>query len=345
MTPATYVPVLRSRAAERDAIRSLDRTVRSMTAPLFEICKTTARSWVSLRPREVARAVFYETFGSGGRGDLYIDLRPLLDRGDASLICIALEDDLLTLNSQARLVFTIAEMSRKEGVASAKNLIERNGAAFRVTRSDLVGIRLNNFRELLRKMELDARSVDLIVDFEFLNGQDAMRSTVERLHSALPWRSVTYLGGSFPPNLTALKKNDQYELPRNEWNIFFEEQHGSIGAVGFGDYTVQNPFQPDPPPHSLPSASIRYTGDDHWVVMRGEKLDNPKGPGYPQYIAQAQLLCERPEYQGRDFSAGDEYIHHIANQVTKTGNPKKWLEAAINHHVTFAARQLRAAAA
>jgi Beta protein len=79
--------------------------------------------------------------------------------------------------------------------------------------------------------------------------------------------------------------------------------------------------------------------------MRGEKLDNPTGSGHEQYIAQAQLLCGRPEYRGRSFSAGDEYIYVIATEMKQTGNPKTWIQAAMNHHMTLAARQISAALA
>jgi mannose-6-phosphate isomerase-like protein (cupin superfamily) len=38
------------------------------------------------------------------------------------------------------------------------------------------------------------------------------------------------------------------------------------------------------------SASIRYTTDDYWVIMRGEGLRNKGGAGYDQYPANAELL-------------------------------------------------------
>ncbi len=69
-----------------------------------------------------------------------------------------------------------------------------------------------------------------------------------------------------------------------------------------------------------PSASIRYTADEYWVIMRGEGVLNKNGPGYAGYSANAQLLCERKEFCGADFSAGDEYIATMSQQTTDTGN-------------------------
>jgi hypothetical protein len=40
---------------------------------------------------------------------------------------------------------------------------------------------------------------------------------------------------------------------------------------------------------------------------------------------------------------GDDYIWRIGSrQDMRTGNPSTWLRAGINHHLTFAARQIPA---
>lgn len=333
---SVYVPVLRAHAAERDAFRQLSPAVRGFAAPLFEISRSKAASMESWPAAAVARAVMYQTYGSAGPGELIIDLGTLLDRPDASKVCIELQDVLLTLHSDAQLVFRLNDLTRESGIASARKLIEKNGAAFRVTGADYQNAALSNYPAFLRRLGVKAADVDLLVDCQLVGEHQPMRGTAAKLETKILWRSVTYIGGSFPPNLVDLKKNDQHELRRHEWITFSSERHNK-GRTRFGDYTVQHPFQPDPLPKTLPSGSIRYASDRHWLVMRGEKLDNPKGPGWQQYIAQAQLLCERPEYVacGPNYSAGDEYIFRIAQQTKQTGNPKTWLQAAINHHMTL----------
>jgi hypothetical protein len=88
------------------------------------------------------------------------------------------------------------------------------------------------------------------------------------------------------------------------------------------------------------SASIRYTSDDYWVIMRGEGVLNDDGPGYDGYLGNAMLLVERDEFCGADFSAGDQYIQHMSMQSDKPGSAQTWIRAAINHHITFTARQI-----
>jgi len=341
--PSLYVPVLRSHAAERDAVRELDPSVRRLMAPLFEVSRKSALEMEDLPAHAVARKLVQLTFGSAGQGEMYIDPTALAARNDLTAICAEIERLLLSLHSDAQFVFRLDDFGRSSGVGSARQLMERNGCAFRVITSDYSGPSLSNIASLLKKAGIDARNVDLLVDCQIVAKGERMRGTAAKLENDHAWRSITYLGGSFPPNLVQLKKNDQHELPRHEWIAFSSEGHDR--RTRFGDYTVQHPLQPDPPLKTLPSGSIRYTSDDYWVVMRGEKLDNPTGPGHEQYIAQAQLLCGRPEYRGRSFSAGDEYIYVIATEMKQTGNPKTWLQAAMNHHMTLAARQISAALA
>jgi len=89
-----------------------------------------------------------------------------------------------------------------------------------------------------------------------------------------------------------------------------------------------------------PSASIRYTAPDHWVIMRGQALRGDTSPGSAQYPAQATLLAERPEFCGADFSYGDKYIVQKSNDRKNPGSPQTWICAGINHHLTLAAREV-----
>jgi len=156
------------------------------------------------------------------------------------------------------------------------------------------------------------------------------------------WRSFTIASGAFPKNLSAFKKNSQYTLPRLDWSNWRDQiLRGLPRQPSFGDYTTQHGVFTEPPQNANFSASIRYTADEYWVIMRGEGVHNKGGPGYAGYSANAQLLCERKEFCGADFSDGDEYIATMSQQTTNPGNAGTWLQASINHHITFVSRQIK----
>jgi hypothetical protein len=116
-----------------------------------------------------------------------------------------------------------------------------------------------------------------------------------------------------------------------------EEQGGRCPL--FGDYTIQRAVYTEPPAFANFSASIRYTAREDWIVIRGEGVRNAGGAGYAQWPANAQLLCERPEFCGSSFSAGDRYIEMMGTAAPSNGNAPSWLRAGINHHMSLASRQ------
>jgi hypothetical protein len=120
----------------------------------------------------------------------------------------------------------------------------------------------------------------------------------------------------------------------------FDNKHYVPRQANYGDYTIQYGMFPKPLNDANFSASIRYTADDYWVIMRGESVRNKRGPGFAQWPANAQLLCERSEFCGASFSYGDEYIARMSRQTKNPGSATTWLCAGINHHLTFVVRQI-----
>jgi len=118
-------------------------------------------------------------------------------------------------------------------------------------------------------------------------------------------------------------------------------QHSEIRLPSFGDYTIQHAVYKEPPPFPHVSASIRYTAEDSWIVFRGEWIGKKDGSGSAQYPAEAQLLIEKSEFYGDSFSDGDRFIAEKAKNGIKPGNPKQWLQAGINHHITLTAKMVQ----
>ena len=106
----------------------------------------------------------------------------------------------------------------------------------------------------------------------------------------------------------------------------------------FADYTIQHPVYKESAQFFAPSASIRYTLKDEWLVMRGQR-------GKPrQYLANARILSEMPEYKGfgEGFSYGDAQIKLKGADLSskRTGNPTTWLVVGINHHLACVTSQI-----
>jgi hypothetical protein len=127
-------------------------------------------------------------------------------------------------------------------------------------------------------------------------------------------------------------------IPRSDWNVWHEQitAHAVLRKPSFGDYTIQHPIYREYTQFFSPSASIRYTLNNDWLIMRGQKGKNS------QYLANAQLLSKLPEFFGEQFSYGDAFIVEKGRDLKskKTGNATNWLMVGINHHLTCTANQI-----
>jgi hypothetical protein len=136
----------------------------------------------------------------------------------------------------------------------------------------------------------------------------------------------------------------QQYLPRTDWTFWRDQvwnSHDLPCKTNYGDYTIQHPIFSiiDYPPNF--SASIRYTVEENWLIMRGKSA---KDHGFDQWPANAQLLALHDDFRGAEFSYGDWYISQMGDNLgtanESNGNAETWLRAGINHHLVFTVRQL-----
>lgn len=195
---------------------------------------------------------------------------------------------------------------------------------------------------------LDIENTDLLVDLRVIDADtDAklVREQLERLPNLSKWRSFILSGGVFPKDLTNYAAGEVHELPRYDWALWNDTHLTSLPRKPiFSDYTILHPFYEYVP--AIGSASVRYTDENKYWIFRGKKpgvinrKTKEKGPGSEQYIDHARTIIKRSFYKGATYSFGDAEINRIASEGNeKPGNPGKWLEIGINHHLTLTARQ------
>lgn len=219
-----------------------------------------------------------------------------------------------------------------------------NGVCVRLSTKDLFRVSIqSDLQKLLQVLRSGPGEVDIMIDLKLINESSTpYDQLLQRLPDADSWRTITFLAGSFPKDLSHLRANNTYRIARLEWIKWFTEEIQEINGrrYGFGDYTVQHPMFSEPPEFPNPSASIRYTAEDYWIVLRGEALRKPGGIGHAQYPAEAQLLVDKPEYSGEGFSYGDRLIMEKTKDESRPGNPEQWIMIGINHHITYTVCQL-----
>ena len=190
----------------------------------------------------------------------------------------------------------------------------------------------------------------MLVDIKEIRKEDGNKykrflDLAQKITDLPKWRSFAFAGGSFPEDLTDCKLDEENLLPRLEWiNWISRNGKNSLKRKpAFADYTIQHPIYKEISQFYAPTASIKYTLDNEWLIMRGKKQR------YEMYLAHAKLLSGDNRYCGDGFSYGDKYIaekaqHHDVymkdKKVGGTGSTETWLRAGINHHLALVADQI-----
>ncbi len=346
-----YVPVIRWKRGERWALANLHPEVRSRVTPLiefipqnFEEKKIDKCNGLSGRMNVIAS----EIKDSWGCSPCFLDFDHVEDviSGMSKSHPLELIGNAMRFFALKSIPVTgVSRTARQQRAADKVAAALGNGIGIRVTaREVLQESRSNEIRALLGALGRKPQDAHLIVDLQALDGPAPLPAAiVGAIPQVADWATLTVVAGAFPSDLTQYEKNTQQEEPRADWLWWRNAVSNGMSLVRtptFGDYTVQYGRYVEPPSFCNPSASIRYTADSYWVIMRGEGIMNDDGPGRDGYVGNAMLLLERAEFCGPDFSAGDGYIHSMGRQGTKVGSPETWIRAAINHHITFTVRQI-----
>lgn len=333
-----YVAVLRCREGEVGALQKLYEQDRKIITPLIELLPGKGGGFSTII-KDIAQNWGFEPF--------FLDLNLLnptlrLAGGGHPFVLIGNEAKSLPVK-----LIPVTGLGRETSYQAAVASVVKANQHGMCVRVNSIDVSRPNFAaellELVSHHKLDSEQTDLIID---LGVTDNSNISYSRLCSLIPnlrrWRTFTVLSGAFPKDLSKIDKDSQYELQRADWLSWQKQINAKpklLRKPSYGDYTVQHAHYSLLKGKPNPSASIRYTAADHWVIMRGRALRGD-GPGHAQYPAQALLLRGRTEFCGSTYSAGDKYITEFRIGGKKTGNTTTWISAGINHHLTFAARQV-----
>jgi hypothetical protein len=349
-----YVPILKGRDGEYGALRTLTSMVKKAVTPLIEI-PPIAWDFTEGEPAKTldqhlrkVGAKFERSWGHERalRVDLlWVAEERMADGGHPVEFVFrdAREKHLL-------LVPVVGMLRDDDYMVACSGAVQRDrrGACLRLQREDFVEFQdlESELSKLLRRLPAQPADIDLILDLRELNEADSADPAptldlIDRVPEINKWRSFTVAGTSFPANLTGLPPSEASHVPRGEWLLrrSLHSRRASLKRVpNFGDYGISNPEPSEVDPRIMrPSASVRYTTDESWIVLKGKNL---RDHGYSQFHELCRKLTARSEYCGIEFSWGDEYISECANEREGTGNLTTWRKVGTSHDLAFVVRQL-----
>lgn len=350
-----YVPSLRCKQGEFQALRELSPTIRASITPLFEVqplpddydandAQQTANVPLATLPKRISDAAM----GTACMIDAgQIDPTARMASGEHPLLWVCNE----TASKKTNLI-PVTSPDRDPDYNAACIAVHGahgHGVALRLGPEDIGDVQI--VRALMQTLGLSPADLDIVVDLGFL-AQNSVALSVAFLPRALndiaavgAWRSMTVLGGSFPENLTGFAQGIT-PIEQREWNLWQQvlQRQGLNRKPAFGDYTIQHPIPTELPPFPRTSAGIRYTTAGEWLVFRGRGLHTPGAGGFNQYRTLSRACISDARYHGAGYCAGDNFISDCAAGRGGTGNPTTWRFVGANQHMTFVANAVAAIA-
>lgn len=341
-----YVPILKGRRGELDALGLVQTATRRVMVPLVEVAPkdesedapTVAkicRSAVGRLAKSYPDAMMLD----GGHFDLDADLG-----GDTGVLRL-LADTARAEGLTAQPVLRLEDPARARREARDAAATDGRGLTVRLIGEDLdedPDDLDDVLQDLLDDTGVDRGDVDLLLDLGPVEGDVAVRGGARLIQSLLrdlpridEWRTITVAAGAFPVDLSQFTANVIGERPRYDAQVFDAVRRRRIPRQpDFGDYAIAHPtlalggaFAPPP--------QLRYTVAEHWLVLKGRRTD-PRGHAQFQHIC--QVIARHPEFAGTPLSAADRRI--AGGSVEGPGNGTTWRTIGTTHHLDYVTRRL-----
>lgn len=352
----TYRPILRFKRGEQTALTNLSGTHKAATKPLLNISShdfnpppdSETDSTFDQRIAQDADRLNLAWAGYAAAvdlGDIDSDarcaggihpVRSFFER-------LAVADDRAIASPVLRFRSDDAYVAAVASVCADFNL----KPVFRMTPDDLAEPDIEGaVRNMLDECGVDASDSDFVVDMSYIATTGRSIITARGALAAVPfatnWSALALVAGSFPENLSGFVVGT-HTLERHEWAVWLSNRKAMNREVSYGDYATIHPVPVEEgldPKTMNPTASVRYTFEDTWILLRGQGTRTRGGPGFGQFLAHADAIAAMPEYRGEPFSFGDGKIMRIHQRVDNQGNLETWVTIGVSHHIAEIVDQL-----
>jgi len=349
-----YVPLLKGKKGEFDALSQIDQKKIMNMTPLIEVPpidwdyanerpKKTIDEHISTFPAKLSKAW-------GNERALFIDLY-YIEPGDKTESgqhpLIPITDSLRQEDVKS---IPVTAISRTDDFQQAvKDIVSKDnrGVCFRVFDYDCYDLNevKSQLDTLLALFDLTHNECDVILDMR--NIQEASHTEASKYMAILKnfpyvkeWRSLTFAGSSFPESLAAVERDSSSQISRNEFKLWKQIRKATDlpRIPSFGDYGIAHSELNDVDPRTMRmSANLRYTLEEDWLIFKGR---DARRYGFPQFNGLCRKLVSHPGYRGQAFSWGDKSIYACSLRNDKPGNASTWRALGTNQHIVFVASQV-----
>ncbi len=330
--PFRYVPLLRSKIGEAEALARLDNQAQNRLLPVFHVVERPPATFAtrmvnSWSGRPMALDGQY-SLASTGSYRTYVNVFDALGQGGVNVIP-SIECD-----------------SSANHVAVVMPLVGRFASGL-VVKANLAQV--PNVGDWVSAQGWNRQDVDLLVFVGEVStaAPSQIAQLVNQILLSPPfqptnWRSITLALSAAPLHLGGYPVG-RTDVQRTDWQTWQAAAPTLPFQLDYADYAQLHPSLVDPPGIAMSRApvSVRYTTYDHWILLKGVRTSGPNGVQMgTQYIGHANSLINDPHFGGVPGCWGDAQIQQVMNRTITSGNRSKWAGYLMNRHLSHVAHFL-----
>lgn len=351
LSTSSYVPSLRIRAAELQALRRISPNNINSVCPLFtlppiEFNFETKEEKTDIDTHVERRIKTIQDNWAGQQCwiDVHQVVRNVKLKNDISIFSHLVssltheklfgQDEVfipvLLLNDSDEIsadIFRLAKSSNKVGFG------------LRLTLDDLSSSNLiTSINEKIDQSGLPASHIDLILDLEAPVNFEPLQIFAKMISSRLidvsndlEFRNIILMSTAIPENYSA-QGTKLLLHPRSEWQLYckVKENYSSSDLI-FGDYTIVHPkWNADRDMRKMKAAAkVVYTIKDQWLTRKGTAFHSNRS----QMHALCSEIVNSIYFMSDNDSYGSKYIYDCAEYREQPSNLTCWKRVAINHHI------------
>ena len=349
-----YVPAMRWRQSEYQALLRLNEVVKSCIQPLITI-PDVEFDFDSWQPKKTVHEHVYPfvarykskwdkhpawiTLHTAIEGEFMDDSRHLFD-----YIFTGLAD------YGANAIPALPLSAHPDMIAATErvNALVKSGCAVIVSLENLMtGNAHADILAMAENFRLELSDIDLIIDLKSPNFEPydqfsrGLISILRQFNDLMKFRQFAIVSTAIPETFSDISIGSD-DIPRHDWlfyNNLINEMPVEMRRPIYGDYTIVHPnFEAKDMRMIKPAGKVIYTTGDIWATRKGGSFRDNRN----QMHTHCQRIVNDPKFhfRGREFSAGDRYIEECSTMREGPSTLGRWKEVAINHHITVVVDQL-----
>lgn len=341
-----YVPLLKWRQGEYQALLKLNDSIKDQVVPLIVIppieydfddqCdkKTVEKHLEPFAKRYKAK---------WNKRPALIDMHHSLElsiRDSGLTTVVSIFDELRANSANAIPVIDVRRDTQYLDDVKTIQKKDNGGLALRVTLSDLMSSTFaKDLAAVIARVSIGNEAVDLVIDLDaprnFEPYGDFAKVVVGLM---LPfgdlkkYRSLAIVATSYPESQSIQKPGGVFV--RHEWALYkaIQTELSVAGKVPtFGDYGMERPeFLNMDMRLVKPAGKVVYATPTSWRIRKAGSFRDDPG----QMRKHCKDILASGDYRGETFSAGDKYIKDCAAGTATTSNLSGWKWIGMNHHMT-----------